>query len=422
MWKRLIRGWKIIKQYFSNCGIHGVSYLVDDQLSYPERLFWLVSCIVCWYGCTIMIRDVVREYIMYPIAVTAETMYLDWETPFPAVVFCISSTKKIKSKYFRRNPAALTNYSNPNLLLATSEELLSAYEEMRFPCTELLAECTWNNMKFNCCAEFQELRKTGVGYCLAMNTYQLGDNSVRYFVNRTVKYGDLVIDVHMASKTKNYLLTEFTVHLLNNLQLPTFKNLDNDVIRMTAGKTNRIEFTMVDTFNEAGVDKVAVEYRDCRFQQEKRPNNMFDIYSSDACFLETVINRMIEFCGCVSFYYFVPNGARVCNGTEMTCIIANKTEITYQSMGQRCLPNCEGTSLTLTRWDPHDYESPGRSYSRFHFALLSHPTVRYRRYVVNDLLDVAVSVGSAIGLFMGASILSIFEIPYWLFIRRDKIT
>lgn len=33
----------------------------------------------------------------------------------------------------------------------------------------------------------------------------------------------------------------------------------------------------------------------------------------------------------------------------------------------------------------------------------------------------SVSVGSAIGLFMGASILSIFEIPYWLFIRRDKI-
>lgn len=57
---------------------------------------------------------------------------------------------------------------------------------------------------------------------------------------------------------------------------------------------------------------------------------------------------MIKFCGCVNFYYFVPRGARVCNGTEMLCIIENKMNIDLQSLkNEECLPNCEGTSLVV---------------------------------------------------------------------------
>ena len=78
-------------------------------------------------------------------------------------------------------------------------------------------------------------------------------------------------------------------------------------------------------------------------------------------------------------------------------------------------------AIWKNRLEPSEYDTPSQMYARLHFTLLSHPTVRYRRYVVNDLLDVIVSVGSAVSLFMGASILSIFELPYWLFIRRDRI-
>lgn len=61
-----------------------------------------------------------------------------------------------------------------------------------------------------------------------------------------------------------------------------------------------------------------------------------------------IIERMIKLCGCVHFYYFIPKGARACNGTEMLCIIANKTEITSQVVkNEQCYPNCEGTSVIL---------------------------------------------------------------------------
>lgn len=57
---------------------------------------------------------------------------------------------------------------------------------------------------------------------------------------------------------------------------------------------------------------------------------------------------MIKLCGCVNFYYLVPQGARACNGTETVCIIANKTNIDLQSLkDEGCLPDCEGTLLLV---------------------------------------------------------------------------
>lgn len=71
-------------------------------------------------------------------------------------------------------------------------------------------------MKFDCCAEFQEIRKTGVGYCLAINTFHLkkfDKSSVHFFVNRTVKYGDLIIDISVDARMKQHLYNGFTVRI-----------------------------------------------------------------------------------------------------------------------------------------------------------------------------------------------------------------
>ncbi|KAG6800281.1 hypothetical protein HZU73_04562 [Apis mellifera caucasica] len=368
-----------------------------------------------------MIKDVLINYIQYPIALTAETTYVDWQIPFPAIAFCITSTPKLK-RYFILNPGSFTDAPR-KAFKYSSEELLSFYEETRIPCKEFFAECSWNNIKFDCCTKFQELRKTGVGYCLAINTFHLkkfDKSNVHFFVNRTVKYGDLIIDISVDARMKQHLYNGFTVYFLNNLQLPIFKSLSHVILKI--GHITRVGFTMEDTFNEDGVKKIAIEHRGCRFPDEKRAYNLFDIYSRDSCYVEVIIERMIKLCGCVNFYYFVPQGIRVCNSTEMSCIYANKMSFNMQSLMDECVPDCEGTSLAVEQLlESYKYDPLGEKYTRLQFTLLSHPMIRYRRYVVNDLLNVTVSVGSAIGLFMGASILSIFEIPYWLFIRRDKI-
>lgn len=63
-------------------------------------------------------------------------------------------------------------------------------------------------------------------------------------------------------------------------------NVDKGDIPIKSGKTTRVEFTMQDTFNEDGVKKIAVEHRGCRFPEETRTNTLFNVYSSDSCYLE----------------------------------------------------------------------------------------------------------------------------------------
>lgn len=52
------------------------------------------------------------------------------------------------------------------------------------------------------------------------------------------------------------------------------------------------------------------------------------------------------------------------------------------------LLSISGILYCRNRLEPSEYDTPSQMYARLHFTLLSHPTVRYRRYVVNDLLDV----------------------------------
>ncbi|PSN47417.1 hypothetical protein C0J52_19201 [Blattella germanica] len=50
--------------------------------------------------------------------------------------------------------------------------------------------------------------------------------------------------------------------------------------------------------------------------------------------------------------------------------------------------------------------------------MISLPTERYRRNVVRSQLDLVVSTGGAIGLFFGASIISMVEFIMFICIRN----
>ncbi|KAG7202075.1 hypothetical protein KM043_004749 [Ampulex compressa] len=385
-----------------------------------ERFFWLAFCALGWYGCITTTLDVLQEYTYNPVAVTVESTYLSWQTPFPAVAFCITSISFIRSNYFLQHPGTFANYSYPSGVNVTAQELVAAYEQMPISCRDFIVKCSWNGVEFDCCQEFGVLPKTGIGYCVAMNSYHLG--KVKFFVNRTVQYADLIIDLNANKTAKAYIRNALDVYLINNLQLPSLEtNNENRKIRIKADYISRVYFTMTDMYNAGGVNRVPMEQRYCRFSHEVPHGSFFNIYSRSSCKVETYIRKMLDICGCVHFYYFLPHGARVCNMTELQCLMKNKQSILFEENNLNCYPDCDGTALDINRIDPAVLDDSTKDVARIHFSLLVRPTLRYRRYVIRDLLDVVVSVGGAIGLFVGASILSFFEIPYWLFIRHDRV-
>ncbi|XP_043497978.1 sodium channel protein Nach [Polistes fuscatus] len=430
--------WKAFKRYLSNCTIHGVKYLVSENCLYIERLFWLLCCVLSWWGCAIVIMDSVSEYNEYPVDVTSDTLYVNWETPFPSITVCIKSSDKLRTSYkfiqyihqikiiiinsCCRHPSTL-EFSSKVKHDVTADELLEAYQSVQIPCTEIFANCIWNNVKFDCCKEFKPLNKTGVGYCYAVNSkhFKPYDNSnIKFWINGTTESGNFVIDLIANQKT---IPRYINVYILDNLQLPISSTLAEYVItNMRKGSSTRIEFVMVPTSNEKQVQYSLIQQRNCRFSHEIDKDSMYEIYSTDSCAIELYVQKMIKYCGCVSFYYPVPAGARTCNLTELLCLSNNKKDILLvTNVNKKCYPLCEGTTTNVYHSNPIEYSDVDNDVVRIDFISLSRPLAQYRRYMVRSFLDLIVAVGSALGLFMGASILSFFEIPYWFFLRRDEI-
>ncbi|XP_043681913.1 sodium channel protein Nach [Vespula pensylvanica] len=432
MLRYIICCWKVLKQYLSHCNIHGVRYLVSENTFYIERFFWLFFCILSWWGCTVMIKDSICEYIEYPVDVTTETLYINWETPFPSVAICIKFSIELKNKYninkqyaYKKQPLTLESSGSEKINI-TAEELLKSYQSLQIPCKDIFANCSWNNMKFDCCSEFKPLNKTGVGYCYVINSRHIKpyDNSnIKFWINRTTENGNLVIDLIANKKSNNYIPRYITAYILDNLELPNIATLPEYVVRsIRKGYSTRTEFSTVPIYNEQLVQSFSTKQRNCRFSHETDKDSMFQIYSRDSCAIEIYIQEMIKYCGCVSFYYLAPAGTRTCNLTELQCLSENKKDIlSLTTIKKKCYSLCEENTINVYHSEPIQFSHIDDEIIRIDFMSLARPFVQYRRYVVHSLLDVIVAVGSALGLFMGASILSFFEIPYWLFLRRDQI-
>lgn len=180
------------------------------------------------------------------------------------------------------------------------------------------------------------------------------------------------------------------------------------------------------------------------------------------------MRNMLDNCGCVSHLYPRKDNVKVCDYEGLSCLTKIPSVI-FSTANTTCLAHCEEIDFEFYA---RTEKSGRRGVISVH--LMPGPTLRYRRYVVHSKLDVvgkvsrsrlqlgitvefhvltwstcfhashiniasrgalgipssdvclfyvfsldftAVTVGGAIGLFVGASILSIVEIPYWLIIR-----
>lgn len=80
----------ILKEYMENSSLHGVKFLIDENISFVERLFWLFAIILSWVGSCFLIMSALDAFHHHAISFVVETSYRDWTTNFPSVVICES--------------------------------------------------------------------------------------------------------------------------------------------------------------------------------------------------------------------------------------------------------------------------------------------------------------------------------------------
>lgn len=85
----------VIREYLSRSSFHGLHYLVDDHLHWTERFFWF-WCVISSWCCSVYLMNSTLEFAYNnPTTLSIDTNYLQWKTPFPAVIVCETNSPKL---------------------------------------------------------------------------------------------------------------------------------------------------------------------------------------------------------------------------------------------------------------------------------------------------------------------------------------
>ncbi|KAG4076245.1 hypothetical protein HA402_014794 [Bradysia odoriphaga] len=80
---------ELFKDYCKTSSVHCIKYITEPQLHWIERIWWIVTMIVCVIGSIIVSKEVYNKWQKSPVIVSfAEKYTRVSEIPFPSVTIC----------------------------------------------------------------------------------------------------------------------------------------------------------------------------------------------------------------------------------------------------------------------------------------------------------------------------------------------
>ncbi|XP_075165256.1 pickpocket 25 [Haematobia irritans] len=170
-----------------------------------------------------------------------------------------------------------------------------------------------------------------------------------------------------------------------------------------------IELLISLTTAETEVRNVPIAYRKCRYKNENILK-YFDTYRPGLCRMECRINWAYQKCGCKPYFYAVAPHIPICDVKGMLCLAKHNWP---QVAKCTCFGLCEevkyiAIQTTLQKDDSTRFE-------RTLIVKLSLPRMAMKRRVVFSTDQLIMSFGGAVGLFLGASFISIYALIFVFF-------
>ncbi|XP_037039516.1 sodium channel protein Nach isoform X2 [Bradysia coprophila] len=289
--------------------------------------------------------------------------------------------------------------------------------KVRANCTELVTQCAWNDQVFDCCKYFQPL-KTTLGTCFLINSRQL-----------TPKDGPNWLNTKMDLRTgPGSMRLEFSkavsLFIINEEDIPHMLLTTLQFNQQHEGTEVEILLSLQNVINDKGVQAIDRNTRKCIFPSEQFKSS-YKYYSYSTCVTECLKDAQLKVCNCThhNMIYDKNDLTPVCDYNGLVCLdnadlIFPQTTIMqpWRTNGLvcSCLPSCSEHEVKMVG----KYQRPIPEMTRKAVITLQDlPTQRYRRQAVKDDLDIVVSVGGILSLFLGASILSGVEFIYFFTIR-----
>lgn len=184
--------------------------------------------------------------------------------------------------------------------------------------------------------------------------------------------------------------------------------------------------------SDEDVRSLTAHQRNCYLENERKLK-YFKIYTQRNCQIECLSQELLNTCACVPFDIIRGRDTRVCEYSDDECAEKIRREFTLEGSSCSCLQPCD-TFIYSYQFVQSDHkgfipaeERFARSdefkfYTKYNIGQLTvqfkekeFPTrQRVRTFTTVDFLS---QIGGLLGLFAGISVLSLFEVFYFLTLR-----
>ncbi|XP_063708484.1 uncharacterized protein LOC134837064 [Culicoides brevitarsis] len=431
---RLKRRFKFIGE---NISIHGVKFLVSDaHIAY--KVIW--CCTLFWFFFIMqdMIVSTLKHSKADSVAVNIDTSYARWENNFPSIAICFRKDRSCEGlfsfldEYFGDNPppqkrsfyrfaqtyafiapARTVNEISLDVCLAYNATCglnLDVIQAKAMPttCSDFILSTKYLGEERKC-EELLTLERTEMGIC---------------YTTRAVKK-----PLKFSRKSPFPIQLEFEYKASDGYGMDLFifspgesvTSYDTPFALPKVGSYLFVGLLLTETKSQKEVQAVDPSIRRCKFTFEKTPVYNFP-YSVANCHMELRIQEEMKACNCTAPVNRYPH-LKYCDIHGLNCLKTikrkgvpkNSDDPVVDDSG--CVALCTEMQITVTgNYMRESRELAGKG--KVIIEITNLPNMRYIRTLMTKDLDIIVICSSIVGLFTGASILSLLEIFYLIIFRK----
>ncbi|KAH8278370.1 hypothetical protein KR018_000551 [Drosophila ironensis] len=445
-----------LKDYCTNCTLAGFAYIANSRLHPTERIFWLLCVVLSAMGCYVLIRDYQNSFPTRAVSIVYESLppFSKWK--YPTVSVCEVVYKYQMSEMVEEYITSLGGDADggynfelethvayilfphqyhegtirghchppekcPQCGRCPQDNYRKIMEWYGANCTDMFVECRLSGKVFDCCQYFLPLI-TPFGRCFMLNSLQNNHVGSKHWL-------PTVLDPATQFASMQ-LITHLPVHvsLINAEDIPHTALSPVGVMVTDPGQFKMFQFHRETMENDPDVHEIEPKIRSCLFPKENPPSSVYRAYSFSTCISDCTRKIQMEKCNCTLFILNPDADPRYpdCDLDGLFCLEAmnvakpdakllmNNNKGYKDSCG--CLPSCNDGDIQAI-YEANSVYIKGTTIRNITLSMPALPTDQYRRQALRTRLDVVVSMGGMLGLFLGASILSAIEFVYYFTVR-----
>ncbi|KAI9565143.1 putative amiloride-sensitive sodium channel [Daphnia sinensis] len=472
---------KAVKEFCDTTSIHGLKYITEEKSHWLKRVMWTLVFLAGIFFSGYFCWQMWNKWVDSPVLMSLDSnRYPLKNIPFPAVTICnvnkVSKTKLLRVmedpryknityekmqktlRYMTKLDRAIQNekeldnlsgyYKSLNI---SSTDLFDVLKKSAPSCRDMVMDCIWLGVP-SPCIEYFSFLPTDDGICCTFNgaKYEDAELDIKSNEHKKLHVGGngyrmglaLVLDADIEDySVTNGKFDGFKVLVHTSEEFPDVA--DRGFV-LGPGSETFVGVKGITTFNTEEVAKdVTPHQRQCQVEGEKKLK-YFPQYSRSACTIECATQLMQERCKCRPYFFRADKGTKLCDLALYSCI-----SDAYEDVRERedqfcsCLPPCSdvwydpeisyanfpGRGFNLTRTFKRlvagrnlSSSADGTEYFKSNVAVLhvyykDKTGVRYKTDIRFGVEDFISAMGGLLGLGLGLSFISVFELFYFLCLR-----